>query len=107
MDHSEADLTATVRQAGGTLIITAFLSREAWERELKKYRRGCGAGLYVIGTNGGLVRCGSVVTGLDGATELQLCYHCRPQAAATREAIAAKKAEIARLQAEVEALERY
>ena len=38
---------------------------------------GCGAPTYVTGTNGGLMRCGSMLTEMDGTTAPHYCGACQ------------------------------
>lgn len=39
---------------------------------------GCGKGIHVIGTNGGTMPCGSLLSELDGPVHRQFCSECEP-----------------------------
>jgi hypothetical protein len=77
-------------EAGGTLVFAGLISAvslEAMMAETLKltaedrapahlFAPGCGKKMYVAGTNGGQMRCGTTLTDLAGKTEYQYCTAC-------------------------------
>lgn len=45
--------------------------------EHSKNEKGCGKMMHIIGTNGGLMPCGSTLLNLDGTKARPLCDDCK------------------------------
>lgn len=69
---TEDNLRATVKQAGGTLIVLPLM------RITFGPNGGCGSPIYVTGTNGGQMLCGAMLTKF-GVTAPYYCGYCEQE----------------------------
>lgn len=60
--------------AGGTLLRVP-LNRVRFQQDLERYAPGCGAPTHVMGTNGGMLPCGALLT-VNGVTKPHFCPAC-------------------------------